>query len=139
FLLLVASGCGFSPFSGQDAPRRAEVLFLGHASKHHDSGKYAPWLAIAMFKQGINLTYTTTPDDLNEENLAKYDGLIIYANHEVITPSQEGALRDFVRSGKGLIPIHSASGCFRNSDWYINAIGGAFESHGGGTFAAGIL
>lgn len=138
-LLLIAAGCGsFPPSSREDAPRRAEVLFLGHNSKHHDSGKYAPWLAIAMFKQGINLTYTTNPDDLNEENLAKYDGVIIYANHEVMTPDQEVALRDFVHSGKGLIPIHSASGCFRNSDWYISAIGGAFESHGSGTFAAEI-
>ncbi len=139
FICLIVSGCSsFPQFSGQDAPRRAEVLFLGHNSKHHDSGKYAPWLAIAMFKAGINLTYTTTPEDLNEETLSKYDGLIIYANHEVMTPSQEEALRDFVRSGKGLIPIHSASGCFRNSDWYISAIGGAFKSHGDGTFAAEI-
>lgn len=139
FLCLIAAGCSsFPQFTGEGAPRRAEVLFLGNEGKHHDSGKYAPWLAIAMFKEGINLTYTTTPDDLNEENLEKYDGLIIYANHDAITPSQEEALRDFVEDGKGLIPIHSAAGCFRNSDWYINTIGGAFKSHGVGTFTAEI-
>jgi putative membrane-bound dehydrogenase-like protein len=136
---LLISGCSsFPQYAGEGAPRRAEVLFLGNEGKHHDSGKYAPWLAIAMFKEGINLTYTTTTDDLNEENLEKYDGLIIYANHDEITPSQEEALRDFVEGGKGLIPIHSAAGCFRNSDWYINAIGGAFKSHGVGTFTAEI-
>jgi type 1 glutamine amidotransferase len=119
----------------QEAPRRAEVLFLGNESKHHDSGKYAPWLATAMFSEGINLTYTTTPNDLNTENLNKYDGLVIYANHDEITPSQETALREFVEGGKGLIPLHSAAGCFRNSEWYISTIGGAFKSHGVGTFS----
>jgi putative membrane-bound dehydrogenase-like protein len=135
----VNSGCGsFPQYAGEDAPRRAEVLFLGNEGKHHDSGKYAPWLAIAMFQDGINLTYTTSPDDLNEENLEKYDGLIIYANHDEITSPQEKSLRDFVEGGKGLIPLHSAAGCFRNSDWYINTIGGAFKSHGVGTFTAEI-
>lgn len=121
------------------APKRAEVLFLGHQSKHHDSGKYAPWLAIELFKGGVNLTYTTSLDDLNAENLQKYDGLIIYANHDSISPSQESALKDFLENGKGLVPLHSAAGCFKNSDWYINTIGGQFASHGNGSFTAQIV
>ncbi|MFZ4647589.1 MAG: PVC-type heme-binding CxxCH protein, partial [Gemmataceae bacterium] len=109
--------------------RRGEVLFLGNVGKHHDSGKYAPWLAISLFKKGINLTYTTDLADLNDENLSHYDGLIIYANHETLSPTQEQAMKAFVEGGKGLIPLHSASGCFKNSDWYINTIGGQFKSH----------
>ena len=112
------------------APRRGEVLFLGHNSKHHDAGKYAPWLAISLFRLGVNLTYTTSLNDLNEANLQKYDGLIIYANHDSISASQESALKNFVQGGKGLIPIHSATGCFKNSEWYINTVGGQFKSHG---------
>jgi putative membrane-bound dehydrogenase-like protein len=119
-------------------PRRGEVLFLGNESKHHDSGKYAPWLAIALFKKGVNLTYTTTPNDLNPENLRNYDGVIIYANHDEITPAQETALKEFVESGNGLIPLHSAAGSFRNSDWYISTTGGAFKSHGTGVFTGKI-
>lgn len=114
--------------------RRAEVLFLGHESKHHDSGKYAPWMAIKLFRSGINMTYTTSLDDINAENLSKYDGLIIYANHEELPKLQEEALKSFVESGKGLIPLHSASGCFRNSEWYIKTIGGQFASHKTGVF-----
>src|SRR6185312_13090151 len=75
-------------------PRRAEVLFLGHNSEHHDSQKYAPWLSIKLFKSGVNLTYTNNLSDLNKENLAKYEGIVIYANHETIAPEQEAALRD---------------------------------------------
>lgn len=125
--------------SASQQGRRAEVLFLGHDSEHHDSGKYAPWLATSLFSSGINLTYTEDPDDLNPETLSKYDGLIIYANHDTISSSQEKALQEFVESGHGLIPIHSASGNFKNSDWYIKAIGGQFKSHGTGTFTAEIV
>ncbi|MBC7569645.1 MAG: ThuA domain-containing protein [Spirosoma sp.] len=121
------------------AARRGEVLFLGNVGKHHDSGKYAPWLAISLFKEGINLTYTTDLTDLNAENLSHYDGLIIYANHDYLAPEQEQAMRDFVESGKGLIPLHSASGCFKNSDWYIKTIGGQFKSHGTGGFTTTIV
>ncbi len=114
--------------------RRAEVLFLGNTSKHHDSGKYAPWLAIKLFESGINTSYTVDLNDLNPENLAKYDALIIYANHDVISPAQEAALKGFVEGGKGLVPLHSASGCFLNSEWYIKTIGGQFASHKTGDF-----
>ncbi len=125
--------------ANRTGPRRAEVLFLGHKSEHHDSGKYAPWLAISAFEKGINLTYTTDLADLNPDNLSKYDGLIIYANHDSLSASQESAMKDFVENGKGLIPLHSATGCFKNSDWYIETIGGQFASHGTGTFTAEIV
>ncbi len=123
----------------QTTARRGEVLFLGNRGKHHDSGKYAPWLAISLFKSGVNLTYTVNVNDLNTENLAKYDGLIIYANHDTLPPAQEAALKAFVEGGKGLIPLHSASGCFKNSDWYINTIGGQFKSHKTGAITENIV
>ena len=34
---------------------------------------------------------------------------------------------------------NSASGCFKNSEWYIQTIGGQFDSHGVGTFKSRIL
>lgn len=135
----MANGVSEAATPAIEASRRAEVLFLGNIGRHHDSGKYAPWLAIELFKSGINLTYTTDPNDLNDGNLAKYDGLIIYANHDSIAPSQEAALKSFVENGKGLIPLHSASGCFMNSEWYIKAIGGQFASHGNGSFTTRIV
>ncbi len=119
--------------------RRGEVLFLGNASKHHDSGKYAPWLSIKLFQTGINTSYTENLDDLNPANLAKYDALIIYANHDVVSPAQENALKDFVEGGKGLIPLHSASGCFLNSEWYLSTVGGQFASHKTGDFTGEIV
>lgn len=78
-----------------------------------------PMLASALTKKGINLTYTEQVEDLTPETLNKYDGLIIYANHEKINHSQEEALLEFVEGGKGFIPVHSASFCFQNSEEYI--------------------
>ena len=122
-----------------DEPGRIEILFLGHDSEHHNSEKLAPMLALPLFQKGISLTYTEDPSDLNVKNLEKYDGLLIYANHVEITPEQESALKDFVEGGKGLIPVHSASYMFHNSDWYISTVGAQFKSHEYGTFVAPIV
>ncbi|WP_276484168.1 PVC-type heme-binding CxxCH protein [Paraflavitalea pollutisoli] len=110
-------------------PRRLELLFLGHKSKHHDSEKLADILTKEYFKDGINISYTVNPNDLNDNVLKGYDGLIVYANHDTISKAQEAALLKFVRSGKGFIPLHSASFCFRNSPEVVEMIGGQFKSH----------
>ena len=125
--------------SNLSGPRRGEVLFLGNVGKHHDATKYAPWLAVSLFKIGVNVTYTTNLNDLNPESLSKYDGLIIYSNHDIISPSQEAALKSFVEGGKGLIPIHCAAGCFRNSDWYIKTVGAQYLSETKGNFTVSIV
>lgn len=141
-LLLLIASCSQSKkevFLSMTEPRRVEILVLGHESEHHNSEKFMQHLGIPLFQKGINLTYTADPNDLNEEMLYNYDGLLIYANHDDITSDQENALKDYVESGKALIPIHSASWCFRNSDWYVNAVGGQFKSHGEGNFTATIV
>lgn len=136
---LLVTGVNISEQDEGQKGRRAEVLFLGHSSKHHDSGRFAPWLATALFSSGINITYTETTEDLNKEYLSKFDALLIYANHDYLSPDQELAMKDFLEEGKGLIPLHSATGCFKNSEWYIQTIGGQFDSHGVGTFKSRIL
>src|SRR5690606_42142735 len=93
---LVTTGANLPEINDDQQARRAEILFLGHASEHHPSRKYAPWLATAVFKSGINLTYTEDLKDLNSDNLGKYDGLVIYANHDYLAPEQEGALKEFL-------------------------------------------
>ncbi len=120
-------------------PRPLEILFLGHKSEHHNSASYMPMLASALSKEGIHLTYSDNPDDLNEETLDKYDGLMIYANHEKITVEQEKALLGFVEKGKGFIPVHSASFCFQNSPDYISLVGGQFLKHKTDTFTVQII
>ena len=119
--------------------RTIEILFLGHNSKHHDSARFEPMLATAIESEGFHFTYTPDPNELNAANLAKYDALMIYANHTTITPDQEKALLDFVNAGKGFLPIHCASFCFQNSPAYIALVGAQFLKHGTGEFTTTIV
>lgn len=141
-LLALLAGCGGkgnNNFLSSSDPRRVEILVLGHESEHHNSEKLMTYLQTPLFQKGINLTYTTDPNDLNSNKLNNYDGLMIYANHDQITPEQEEALKSYIQGGKALIPIHSASFCFQNSPWYIEAVGGQFSTHGTGDFTAKIV
>lgn len=121
-------------FKFPSAPRRLEILFLGHNSQHHNSQQLADIMSKEYFKKGINISYSTDPGDLNDKTLSLYDGLIVYANYDTISASQEQALLQFVRSGKGFIPIHCASWCFRNSPEVVDLIGGQFKTHGYDSF-----
>ncbi|MGI8633891.1 MAG: ThuA domain-containing protein, partial [Segetibacter sp.] len=122
-----------------DPARRLEILFLGHKSKHHDSQLLADILNKEYFKDGINITYTNDPNDMNEANLKNFDGLVLYANYDEITKDQEKALLSFVKGGKGFIPLHCASYCFRNSDEVVEMIGGQFSTHKVDSFPAVII
>jgi type 1 glutamine amidotransferase len=137
-LLLIAATV-VPPNAVQAQKKPIAVLFLGHTSTHHNSGKCAPMLKEALAPEGIEISYTTELTDLNAANLAKYDALMIYANHTKIEPDQEKALLDFVAGGKGFLPIHAASYCFQNSPAYIELVGAQFLKHGTGEFTAEIV
>lgn len=126
-------------YAEDTGPRKIEILFLGHRSDHHPSEQYAPILAAALSRHGIDISYTNDPNDLNAGTLNQYDGLILYANYDEITPSQERALLNFVDGGKGFIPIHCASYCFRNSAEYVELVGAQFLRHDTATFTARIV
>ena len=135
--LAVVFSAAITKKSPDNPPRRLEILFLGHKNNRaHNSERLADIMTKEYFKSGINISFTTEPGDLNEKNLAHYDGLIVYANHDTISTSQEKALLSFVRSGKGFIPLHSASFCFRNSAEVVEMIGGQFKSHKYDSFPA---
>ena len=110
-----------------------KVLFLGDNGHHQPAMRYRQ-LASGWANQPIKLEYTEDLKVLNPETLAKYDALMVYANHPKIEPEQEKALLDFVRSGKGFVPLHCASYCFLNSPEYIKLVGAQFQRHGTGTF-----
>lgn len=114
------------------------VLFLGDKG-HHRPADLAGRLIPALRKKGIELTYTEEVGSLHPDKLKDFDGLLIYANIDQIEPDQEKALLDFVASGKGFIPIHCATYCFRNSPEYIALCGAQFQSHGGEEFETVIV
>ena len=128
------------PTFAQNAPkpRRLEVLFLGD-NGHHKPVERLPSIMSALGNKGINFTYTNKLEDINLENLNRFDALMIYANWDEITPQAETALLAYVASGKGILPIHCASFCFRNSPEYVKMVGGQFWKHTTDTISVNIV
>ncbi len=119
-------------------PARLRVLLLGDTG-HHRPADFAKILTPALAKAGIDVAYTKDVADLNPANLAKYDAVAIFRDSGDLPVKQEAALLDFVEGGKGLVAIHCASHCFRNSDRYIALVGGRFKRHDTGVFRARVI
>lgn len=134
--LLYAAFClGFlvTPLVAEEPAKPLKILFLGDNGHHRPAERFRQ-LQPVLEKRGIELTYTDKVEALNQKVLAGYDGLLVYANIDRISPEQEKALLGFVEGGKGFIPLHCASFCFRNSQRYIDLVGAQFRKHGTGTF-----
>jgi putative membrane-bound dehydrogenase-like protein len=136
-LLFVAVAVTFAIPSGLAAPV-LKVLFLGD-NGHHQPAARLRQLGPVMMDRGVQVVYTEDLAALTEENLRRYDALLVYANIDQITPDQEKAVLGYVRQGGGLAALHCASFCFRNSDAYIALVGAQFKSHGTGTFRTRLL
>ncbi|MDZ4851085.1 MAG: PVC-type heme-binding CxxCH protein [Pirellulaceae bacterium] len=106
------------------------ILFLGDQKSHKPATRFEI-LKPVMSAKGIALTYTEDVTSLNLETLNQYDGLVVYANIDEIVPDQAKALLDYVASGKGFIPIHCATYCFRNAPEVVALMGAQFQRHGG--------
>ncbi len=122
--------------------RRLEVLFLGSENRfnHNPIARFRV-IRKALGREGINFTYANTTTCLTKENLARYDVLLIFANHETIAEAEQEALLEFARGGGGCVLLHCAAGCFRGSrfDAYVDLLGAQFKSHGQGIFRAEIV
>lgn len=123
-----------SPITSHAQARRIEVLFLGSDNGSHKPLERFRTIRRVMGIQGINFTYTNNQTSLTKKNLAKYDALLVYGNHDVLQKGQETALLDYSKNGGACVFLHSACGCFRNSEAYIKLLGAQFKSHGTGVF-----
>ncbi len=130
-LLAVACLAAASITSAAEAPLK--VLFLGDKGHHQPAARFAQ-LQPALAPRGIEFVYTDRVSDLDPKVLAAYDVLAVYANIDTLPPEGEAAILDFVRNGKGVVPLHCASFCFRNSPAWIDLVGAQFQKHGAGEF-----
>lgn len=113
-----------------------DVVFLGDRGHHRPSERFRQ-LQPVLATCGIQLSYTEDVGVLRADSLAKYDGLLLYANIDRIDEPAAQALLDYVAAGHGFIPLHCASYCFRNNDDVVALIGGQFQRHGTGIFRVG--
>lgn len=132
-LLLALSALSLS-MPGQAKAADLTLLFMGD-SGHHQPPRRFQELAPPLAERGIELHYTDRMADLNATKLANYDGLVLYANIDRIEDDQAAAVLEFVASGKGFIPLHCATYCWRNNEDIVALMGGQFLRHGGEIFA----
>ncbi|MFM8496183.1 MAG: PVC-type heme-binding CxxCH protein [Planctomycetia bacterium] len=131
--LLLTVACLVTPSIGMAADVPLKVLFLGDNGHHHPADRFAQ-LQPVLAPRGIELVYTDKVSDLDPQVLAAYDVLAVYANIDNLPPQAEAAVLESVRSGRGLVPLHCASFCFRNSPAWIDLVGAQFQKHGTGEF-----
>lgn len=140
-LVLAALGLRTKPVSAPTENGPVRILFLGHDSELHNSNDYFPLLAKALGREAIYFDYHTKVDEAlgNYDYLSKFDGVLLYANHNQITKSQFANLTRFIEEGGGFIPVHSASACFGNEPGFTKLVGGKFAHHQGKEFSTSIV
>jgi putative membrane-bound dehydrogenase-like protein len=114
-----------------------KLLFMGDNGHHRPESRFQEF-APALDQRGIHLNYTDDMSNLNADTLAQFDGLVLYANIDRIEDSQAQAVLDFVAGGKGFIPLHCATYCWRNNRQMVDLMGAQFQRHGAQVFTTQI-
>ena len=133
--MLLAAICGVRAAAAAEPLR---VLFLGDEGHHRPAERFAQVQGM-LANRGIEMVYTDSLDDLSPKSLAGYDVLAVYANIDSLPGPAEAAIMDYVREGGGVVPLHCASFCFRDSPFWISLVGAQFERHGTGEFRTEIV
>jgi type 1 glutamine amidotransferase len=135
-------GLGFAPSADDGKPVRLLIITGDHGHKWQDTTKAFQDFLPAKSNGRIRVDVTTAPaKDLTEENLAKYDVLLLnYKDTPKGEPetrwsdANKQAFLNTVRNGKGLVVYHHASSAFTKPDnWseFERATGGGWRSQGG--------
>ncbi|HBF22803.1 MAG TPA: hypothetical protein DDW23_03215, partial [Planctomycetes bacterium] len=114
-----------------ESPSRVDVLFLGDRGHHRPADRLASvWGAFA--REGVAIEWEEDLASVTSARLADFDCLMVYANqpnHAKAPTVFMDAVLEFVQSGGGLVAVHCASGCFGESDEWLELIGARFLSH----------
>ena len=114
-----------------------QLLFMGDNGHHRPAERFQE-LAPVLETRGIRMKYTDRMEDLTPEVLQQFDGLVLYANIDRIEDAQAQAVLNFVSAGKGFIPLHCATFCWRNNPQMVQLMGAQFQRHGGQVFGTQI-
>ena len=146
---------GPSPAAAQDDPIRVLVVTATHGFRHTEGIDAAKEFLQGVGGSEFRFDITEDPGDLNAAKLAEYDVLFLSNStlriapadpndpqsvaatragrrpiQNPVTAEQQQAIRDFVRSGKGLAVAHSGVDALYGWDEYREMVGGGlFREH----------
>lgn len=117
-IVTIAAAClSLAPAFADNKPIRVLIITGDHG---HAWKETTPFLKELLTNAGMSVDVTETPSkDLNADNLAKYDALLLNykdtpkgATESRWSDGNKKAFADAVRGGKGLVVYHHASGAF---------------------------
>jgi uncharacterized protein len=127
-----AAGVVHSPVDAQ----RLDVLFIGDRGHHRPEERlhdvYGPLL-----RAGFAIDWEENLEDITRARLNDYDCVMMYANqpqHQVVPTQFFKALKGWVHDGGGFVALHCTSGCFMESQEWLEFVGARFVSHGAEVF-----
>jgi sialate O-acetylesterase len=117
------------------------LIITGDSVSAHSWQETSRFLSEVIGADGkVSVDVTATPSkDLTDENLAKYDVLLLNykdtprgASESRWSDANKEAFLKAVRAGKGLVVLHHASSAFTNPNWeeFEKAIAGGWRSQG---------
>ena len=90
------------------------LLITGRENPAHDWQSLAAYLRqIMMDTERFDVRIIEEPAGITAETLEVYDLLVMYYCGPRLGETAERAITDFVKSGKGFVPVHSASYSFQ--------------------------
>nr|VWO99763.1 Epl1 protein (Extracellular small protein 1) [Ganoderma boninense] len=107
------------------------LIYSATADFRHDS---IPTAVDALVQLGpdSNIAFDRTEDKtwFTDDTLAQYDALLFLSNTgEVLDDAGKTALRHYLDLGGNFVAVHAASDALRNTTWYQEEVGAAFDYH----------
>jgi type 1 glutamine amidotransferase len=128
--VLAVAGVLWAAAWASDPPR---VLYLTHsAGFKHDVLPVSDEIMQEIGKRTGAFEATITQDCalISGPSLKNYSAVVFYTTGELpMDDTQKQALVEFVRAGRGLVGIHSATDTFYKWPGYLEMIGGYFDGH----------
>ncbi|KAM5544550.1 hypothetical protein V8D89_001448 [Ganoderma adspersum] len=107
------------------------LIYSATADFRHDS---IPTAVDALVQLGphSNIAFDHTEDKtwFTDDTLAQYDALLFLSNTgEVLDDAGKTALRKYLDLGGNFVAVHAASDALRNTTWFQEEVGAAFDYH----------
>jgi len=81
-------------------------------------------------KNNIQAKHTEEVDFFNSDSLSNIDGIVFLSTSgDIFNNKQQQALKQFVRSGGGVMGVHAATTTEYNWPWFGNMLGAYFDQH----------
>jgi hypothetical protein len=133
FIALVSSAAAIQPFCARAEGRPERVLYFTYSAGYrHDVIPLSEAILTQLGRNSGAFEVIATEDlsEFSSESLERYAAVMFYTSGEIpMSGAQKMALRDFVRSGRGFLGVHSATDTFYTWPDYLDLIGGYFNGH----------